>query len=61
MGRGIIIKEKTLINSVKYIHNNPVRKGLVDVPDKWYYSSYNCWFNDIDKPMRIDKETWPLI
>jgi putative transposase len=55
-----IIKEKTLINSVKYIHNNPVRKGLVDEPGKWYYSSYNCWFNDINKPIKIDKETWPL-
>jgi putative transposase len=55
-----IIKEKTLIDSVKYIHNNPVRKDLVDDPGKWYYSIYNCWFNDIDKPIRIDKETWPL-
>ncbi|OHB55998.1 MAG: hypothetical protein A2173_07490 [Planctomycetes bacterium RBG_13_44_8b] len=55
-----IIKENTLLDSVKYIHNNPVRKNLVDEPGKWYYSSYNCWYNGIDKPIRIDKETWPL-
>ena len=55
-----IIKENTLIDSVRYIHNNPVRKALVDQPDKWRYSSYNCWMNGADEPIRIDKETWPL-
>jgi len=28
-----IIKENTLTDSVRYIHNNPVRKALVDEPD----------------------------
>jgi len=37
-----------------------VRKDLVDEPGKWYYSSYNCWFNGVDEPIKIDKETWPL-
>ena len=55
-----ITKEKTLISSAKYIHNNPVRKDLVDHPSKWFYSSYNCWFNGDDKPIRIDKDTWPI-
>ncbi|MHC4642296.1 MAG: REP-associated tyrosine transposase [Planctomycetota bacterium] len=55
-----IIKESTLIDSVEYIHNNPLRKSLVDEPGKWYYSSYNCWMNGVDEPLRIDKETWPL-
>jgi len=48
------------MHAVQYIHNNPVRKALVDEPGKWYYSSYNCWFNGVDEPIRIDKETWPL-
>ena len=56
-----IIKENTLTHAVRYIHNNPVRKDLVDEPGKWYYSSYNCWFNGVDEPIRIDKETWPLV
>ncbi|MBW7989428.1 MAG: hypothetical protein FVQ84_05335 [Planctomycetes bacterium] len=55
-----IIKENTLLDSVKYIHNNPVRKALVVEPGNWFYSSYNCWVNGIDEPIRIDKETWPL-
>ena len=56
-----IIKENTLMHAVQYIHNNPVRKALVDEPGKWYYSSYNCWMNDVDEPIGIDKETWPLV
>jgi len=28
-----IIKENTLTDAVRYIHNNPVRKALVDEPD----------------------------
>ena len=55
-----LIKEKTLVDSIRYIHNNPVRKQLVDGPGDWYYSSYNCWMNGVDKPVKIDKRTWPL-
>jgi putative transposase len=55
-----IIDEKTLMAAIKYIHNNPVRKGLVENPGKWYYSSYNAWMDETDKPIRIDKESWPL-
>ncbi len=56
-----IIKENTMMDSVRYIHHNPVRKDPVDEPGKWYYSSYNCWMNGVDEPVRIDKETWPLL
>ena len=32
-----------------YIHNNSVRRGLVDSPDKWDYSSYRFWeLNDVN-------------
>jgi len=26
-----------------YIHNNPVKRGLVESPDKWRFSSYLFW------------------
>lgn len=28
---------------LNYIHNNPVKKELVDSPEKWEYSSYRFW------------------
>jgi putative transposase len=30
---------------VEYCHYNPVRRGLVDHPSKWPWSSYN-WYRD---------------
>ncbi len=32
--------EKYLLNLVSYIHQNPVRSGLVDRLEEWQYSSY---------------------
>ncbi len=40
-----INSEKFLRQKLKYIHENPVRKGFVTKPEDWKYSSarnYNC-------------------
>ena len=35
-----VIDKKGLLNMIEYIHNNPVRRGYVDDPAHWRYSSY---------------------
>jgi REP-associated tyrosine transposase len=50
----------TLLSTVRYIHNNPVRKGLVKTPDDWYYSSSAGWSSVRDEPLAIDKDDWPV-
>jgi putative transposase len=35
--------EKKRIEKLRYIHRNPVTRGLVDSPEKWKWSSY-CWY-----------------
>ena len=50
----------TILSMVRYIHNNPVRRGLVKVPDDWYYSSAAYWSSIRDEPMIIDKDDWPV-
>ena len=35
----VITNERTLVQKVEYIHNNPVKKGLVENPDEYFYSS----------------------
>ena len=47
-------------NLIHYIHNNPVRKGLVATPDDWYYSSSAGWSSVRDEPLVIDKDDWPV-
>jgi REP element-mobilizing transposase RayT len=34
-----ITDETTFLQKIEYIHNNPVRRGYVDMPEHWRYSS----------------------
>jgi len=54
-----IVNVETLIEVVRYIHNNPVRKGLVETPDQWHYSSASEWDNNRAGPILIDRDTFP--
>jgi hypothetical protein len=39
--------------SSDHIHNNPVRRGLVERAEDWEFSSAN-WYADRTGPIRID-------
>ena len=54
-----ITKVKTIIDSVHYLHNNPVRKSLVESADEWYYSSAADWQRTRQGPIPIDFESFP--
>lgn len=42
-----IFKEKVAWASIDYIHNNPVRRGLCDIPTDWPWSSAR-WYEGLD-------------
>ncbi len=46
---------------VDYIHYNPVRRGLVEKPEDWPWSSARAWLLDETGPLRINKESFPLL
>jgi len=52
-------KTRTIIELVRYIHNNPVRKALVETPEQWYYSSAADWQNIRQGPIPIDFDSFP--
>jgi REP-associated tyrosine transposase len=54
-----ITRFETLIQTVKYIHNNPVRRGLVALPEQWRYSSAGEWEGDGVGPLTIDRDSFP--
>jgi len=54
-----ITKVKTIIDLVRYIHNNPVRKGLVENTEQWYYSSAADWQGTNQGPIPIDFDSFP--
>jgi len=47
----VITTEKQFLIKLDYIHNNPVKRGLVERPDKWRFSSYIFWHSEIEHPV----------
>ena len=47
--------EKWFHQKMNYLHNNPVRKGFVEQPEHWKYSSARNWLLDDDSIIGIDK------
>lgn len=51
----VIISEKQFKIKLEYIHNNPVKAGLVENPVDWKYSSAANWLTDSQGTLPIDK------
>lgn len=54
-----IVNRKALRNTIDYIHNNPIRAGLVDLPEQWRWSSFRDWADLGEGPIPIDREGYP--
>ncbi|HUU09691.1 MAG TPA: hypothetical protein VM431_04040 [Phycisphaerae bacterium] len=48
-----------LREKIDYIHANPVRRGLVEHPRDWPWSSYRAWQEGTEEPLRIDRHSLP--
>ena len=46
---------------VDYIHRNPVRAGLVESPEDWYWSSARFWLLGEAGPVIVERENFPMI
>ncbi len=44
---------------IKYIHENPVRRGLVERPEDWRFSSAREWITEEPGPVPIDWDDLP--
>ena len=44
---------------IHYIHKNPVRRGLVNHPEDWLWSSFRAHEKGVEEPISIDKESLP--
>ena len=45
---------KTIHNTIAYIHENPVRRALVEVPEAWRWSSAGFYLDEQDVPLIPD-------
>jgi len=49
-----VISPDALWSTIQYIHANPVRRGLVDYPSQWEWSSARWWDGVDDVPLVMD-------
>jgi len=54
--RQVIYSETVFRTKVTYIHENPVRYGLVERAEQWVWSSAGDYFSDKPGPMPVWKE-----
>jgi putative transposase len=51
---------KKRAEKLRYIHRNPVKRGLVNAPEEWRWSSYRFYLLDEPGPVRVN-EGWTRI
>jgi len=56
-----IVKLGTVGNALKYIHNNPVRRGLAPVAEEWHWSSAREWEEPGTGQISVDSQSFPLL
>jgi putative transposase len=48
-----IVREKVLLVKLQYIHQNPVKAGLVKNPHDWKWSSAAAYLTEADVPLPV--------
>jgi putative transposase len=57
LGRTTFRTDKKKVEKLKYMHQNPVKRGLVETPEEWRWSSYRYYALDEVGVVRIN-EGW---
>jgi putative transposase len=55
-----VVEQRTLLKVIEYMHLNPVRRGLVELPEDWEWSSARWYAGIRPVPLEIDP-TLPLM
>lgn len=50
-----------LLRVLEYMHNNPLKAGLVTSPEEYLFSSYNHYFQNTYKPNQIIEIDKPIL
>lgn len=50
----LITSDEMMLQKLEYLHNNPVKRGLVASPEHWVHSSAHEWLLGALPIMRVD-------
>ena len=48
------------VEKLRYMHRNPVRRGLVESPEQWKWSSFRAYRYGETRPVRVRFQEWAL-
>ena len=49
-----VYTRKKIIEKLRYMHRNPVKRGLVESPEQWAWSSYRHYWLGEEGPVKIE-------
>ena len=52
--------ERKRIEKLRYMHRNPVKRGLVEQSDQWRWSSFRTYWCGEPGLVRVNFQEWPL-
>ena len=52
--------ERKRTEKLRYMHRNPVKRGLVEHSDQWKWSSFRAYWCGEPGPVRVNFQEWPL-
>jgi len=54
-----VLTHRKYIEKLRYMHRNPVKRGLVQEPHEWPWSSFNHYLTGVEGRVEIESEwTW---
>jgi len=51
-----VYSERKRIEKLRYIHRNPVKRGLVEKPEDWLWSSFNHYATGMERIVKIESQ-----
>jgi putative transposase len=48
------------IEKLRYLHRNPVKRGLVKAPEEWKWSSFRTYIYGEEGLVKVNRQEWPL-
>jgi putative transposase len=55
-----VYHERKRVEKLRYIHRNPVKRGLVSSPEQWAWSSFRAYAYGEKGPVRVNFQEWKL-
>ena len=52
--------ERKRIEKLRYMHRNPVKRGLVERPEQWRWSSFRSYYYSERGLVRVNFQEWAL-